>query len=97
LFGALKQLYNLRSVVVHGGDDATILKAANKLVRTLEIGSANDAHPIGRLSLISKVAEEWLTVVFKHLAKNAFDERPYQKTGGWEELLWGAPAPVSTE
>jgi hypothetical protein len=88
VFGALKHLYELRSKVVHGSDDVALLKPAARFIRDLGIDSANHQHPLGRLMLVCRKVEEWLTKVLLHLASVPAPERPFRKAGGWEELLW---------
>ncbi len=87
-FYALKNLYELRSKVVHGCDESTILKAANKLVAELQIDSPNYQHTLGRLLLVAKQVEEWLTDLLFYLGSLPVLERPYKKKDGWEEMLW---------
>jgi hypothetical protein len=87
-FCALRCLYELRSKVVHGSDDSHILKVANKFADELQIDYPHGQHSLGRLALVSKKVEEWLTKVLFHLDTMPIAERPYRKDNGWEEMLW---------
>jgi len=87
-FHALKHLYEIRSTIVHGGDESKILKAANKFIEQLQIERTDYQHSLGRFSLVCKKVESWLTKVLLYLGGIPVTERPYRKRDGWEELLW---------
>jgi hypothetical protein len=88
IFTALKSLYDLRSKVVHANDDSTVIEAANKFARALQIDPAKQRATFG---VVSRIVEDWSTKLFFYLGKMPIEERPYQKKNGWEELLWNCP------
>lgn len=88
---ALKNLYELRSRVVHGGNDSAILKAADKFIDVLGIDDTSHKHPLGRLILVCRQVEEWLRRMILHLAEVPIAKRPYKKQGAWEDMLWNSP------
>ena len=87
-FHALKHLYGLRSTVVHGGSRENILKPANRFIEQLGIDCPNHENAMGRISLVARAVEEWITKIAFHLNAMPFDERPYRQKDGWEQLLW---------
>jgi hypothetical protein len=87
-FRALKQLYALRSKVVHGAEESAVLKPANRFIREVQIERPDHQHPIGRLIIITKIMEEWIKEALVFVAKIPAGERPYRKADGWEEMLW---------
>lgn len=89
LFSALAELYKMRSKIVHGCNEKEIIKPANKFIKLLDIDDKRHKHDIGRLILICTQLEEWLSLIFEYITGIDIDERPYQKNGGWEDLLWG--------
>jgi hypothetical protein len=96
IYKGLKNLYDIRSAVVHGGGADKVSKVANRFVRDLGIDKKDHQHSLGRLGLVCTKVEEWLRKVLYHLCKMQAAERPFNKPGGWEELLWGKP-PLPTE
>ena len=88
IFDALKALYKLRSRVVHGSEDTDIIKQANNFLEILRVDEPHHDHPIGRLILVSRVVEEWVTESILYLAQIPISERPYKKQGAWEDILW---------
>jgi hypothetical protein len=93
-FHALKSLYTLRSKVVHGGEEKAILKNADEFIGQLKIDCPNHKHSLGRLMLVSRKTEEWITRVFSHLQRIPESDRPYRKRDGWEEMLWQERLPT---
>ena len=91
-FHALKHLYGLRSKVVHGAPNDAILKEGNKFIERLGIDSDDHKHLIGRLMIISKKVEEWITAMLLWIGDKEIGERPYRKIGAWEQWLWGEAA-----
>lgn len=89
LFNALNKLYDMRSKIVHGGKEKDIIKSANKFIELLGIDDKNHKHDIGKLMLICSQLEEWLSLTFEYITSIDINERPYRKTGEWENLLWG--------
>jgi len=74
-FQKMKCTYDLRSSVVHGGDD-------NKINKVLNSGKFNNlTEACNFLENNFKSAIWWLIEI-------APDKRPYIKKDGWEELLW---------
>lgn len=90
IFDALKSLYDLRSAVVHGAEDKRILKPANDFIRAMNADDEHHKHGLGRLMLVCRTVEQWLTVLFKHIGTIPLQDRPYRKKNGWDELLWPA-------
>ena len=88
IFTALKSLYELRSKVVHGCGDATVLKAANKFIEVLGIDRDQHKHSIGRIMIVSEKVEEWITTLFFVLSEMPVELRPYREKQGWENMLW---------
>jgi hypothetical protein len=88
-FHSLKDLYEIRSKVVHGSDDSTILKPANKFISRMGIEDPNRKHPLGRLTLILATVENWVKTALLYLGSMPQAARPYRRTDGWEDMLWG--------
>ena len=88
VFSALKDLYELRSKVVHGCDEATVIKYANKFIERLNIDSPNHQHSLGRLMLVARKVDSWITSLLLYLGTLPVPERPFRKRGAWEEMLW---------
>ena len=88
IFAALKSLYELRSKVVHGSGDSTVLKAANKFIEVLGIDRDQHKHSIGRIMIVSEKVEEWITTLFFMLSEMPIEQRPYREKHGWENMLW---------
>ncbi len=71
----MKNIYALRSDIVHGGDD-------KKIEKNLNAGEFDSLDEVCKfLEGHFKAAIWWLTSI-------APQERPYMKKDGWEELLW---------
>lgn len=88
IFNALGDLYKLRSKIVHGGNSDSIIKLARKLVNTLSLNTVNHEHDLGLLTLICNQLDDWFYKIFEFLSELNFDNRPYGKTGIWEDWLW---------
>ncbi len=88
IFSALGDIYTIRSKVVHGCQEKDILKPVNKFIQRLNIDNSEHKHDIGRLILISSQIEEWISNVYTYLITLEKENRPYNKEGGWEALLW---------
>jgi hypothetical protein len=72
----MKGLYSVRSEIVHGSNDNDI----NKEVKKAGFDSMTD--------LVNDSEENFRRVIF-WLSELDSSERPYNKSGGWEQLLWG--------
>jgi hypothetical protein len=80
----MKEIYNIRSVIVHGGDSEAIIKNLKKI----------DFDSLA--SLNHEIAESYRKVVF-WLSDLKKDERPYHKNFGWELLLRKQPDKLAEE
>jgi Apea-like HEPN len=74
----MKEIYNIRSAIVHGGDSEAIVKNLKKI----DFDSLD--------SLNNKIAELYRKVIF-WLSGLEKEERPYHKNFGWELLLRKQP------
>ena len=70
----MKEVYNIRSTVVHGGDSSTISKNLRKINFDSLIDLNNEIAKLYRNTIF------WLSELDKQ-------ERPYHKSFGWELLL----------
>jgi hypothetical protein len=70
----MKEVYNIRSTVVHGGDSSTISKNLKKISFNSLIDLNNEIARLYRNTIF------WLSELDKQ-------ERPYYKSFGWELLL----------
>ncbi len=70
----MKEVYNIRSTVVHGGDSSTISKNLKKISFDSLINLNNEIAQLYRNTIF------WLSELDKQ-------ERPYHKSFGWELLL----------
>lgn len=71
----MKGIYDVRSKIVHGGDDEQIQEALRKT-------------NFESLSVLADDLEEKLSIVFFWLSELNVNDRPYKKRHGWEHLLW---------
>ncbi|MBW1682576.1 MAG: hypothetical protein JRJ83_14295 [Deltaproteobacteria bacterium] len=75
LFKMMRCIYDLRSEIVHGGDDT-------KIDRRIKAGGFSNLDEVCRfLESNFKMALWWLIDMVN-------DDRPYMKKNGWEDLLW---------
>lgn len=70
----MKEIYNMRSTIVHGGDSNSISKNLNKT-------------KFNKLYFLNKELAELYRKVIFWLATLTKEERPYHKNFGWELLL----------
>lgn len=84
IFEALRELYVLRSKIVHGASLSKIQEPADKFIKRLglELGTR------GQFDLVAKTVEEWLLAAMFHFGGMAIEQRPFHKNGGWEDLLF---------
>lgn len=71
----MKEIYSIRSKIVHGASKEDINKEINKA----EFNNLTD--------LVSDIEEKFRKVTF-WLSDLKRDDRPYFKLGGWEQYLW---------
>jgi len=87
-FNISKLLYEIRSYVVHGNDDAKLSKRVLDL--SDHIGLELDRNNrITAMIAVIEVLEQLLRELYLGLLKIEVHERPYKKNFGWERLLWG--------
>lgn len=88
IYKILGWIYGIRSKTVHGANDKSMLKEANKIISEIEIDDKDHKHDIGSLLILSDLLENWIKLMYQYLADIDFSERPYRKEGGWEDLIW---------
>ena len=87
VFEAMKAIYTVRSKIVHGESQDTILKVVNKFLSIVKVSAGSHNHPIGRLSLTCQTLEDWIYWMLQYLVSIPAADRPFAKRWGWEELL----------
>ena len=79
----MKGIYSIRSKIVHGASDKDINKTLNKAGFNSIVEVDDD------------IEEKFRGVIF-WLSRLNVNDRPYNKPGGWEQLLWGGWKPADT-
>lgn len=88
LFDALGYLYGIRSKIVHGSSQKVILKEVTNFMNTVNMSTENTESSIECLSLVTEQLEKWILFVLEEMYKLDKEHRPYNRKGGWEDLLW---------
>lgn len=88
IFEVLGIIYDIRSKIVHGGDDKKIVSDIDKILRKLNIEDNSDGGGIGKLVLLSNLLEEWIKLLVEKLVGIPIEKRPYKIEDGWESYIW---------
>lgn len=88
LLKVLGIVYDIRSKIVHGNDEVKIIKSIDSVFLILGISNSDNSSSIGKIETLSRLLNDWIKNLFEVMTKLPLKERPYNKTGGWEELLW---------
>lgn len=81
----LKELYRLRSLIVHGGSSAKCDEHGNAILEAL---GERRTGGFACLGVLTARVEGLLISAFEFLSRMEPSQRPYKKKGGWEELIW---------
>jgi hypothetical protein len=88
IFEVLGNVYEIRSKIVHGGDDKKIVSEIDKILHKLNIIDNSGGNGVGKLLSLSNLLEGWIRLLVEKIVKIPIDKRPYKIEGGWEELIW---------
>lgn len=88
IFDVLGKLYEIRSIIVHGGDEKKIIKNIDIIFSKLQITNISQDNYMEQLNVISTLLERWIRFLFEKLTTIHAEKRPYKIEGGWEDYIW---------
>ena len=88
IFDVLGKIYEIRSIIVHGGAEGRIIKNIDTIFSKLEISDVSEGNDIGKLMILSNLLESWIRLLIEKLTTIQIEKRPYNIEGGWEDYIW---------